>query len=99
MKKEVELFLKRKNVAFIMKSLKNLRKIIIILDLTVLLNILYFAIITPNSFEFSKIIPNNIKIYNYTIGISNLVYLVIVLIVAVVLGVLYRIDLKKILNK
>ncbi len=99
MKEEVEIFLKRKKVVFIIKLLKNLRKIIMILDLTVILNIIYFAIITPSSFEFSNIFPNNIKIYNYIIVISNFIYLVIVLIVTLILGILYRINLKNINNK
>ncbi|ENY98786.1 hypothetical protein HMPREF1092_03266 [Clostridium thermobutyricum] len=83
------------NLKRLCKILKGLTWILRVLDATVVLNILYYAIITPSSFEFDKIVPKFIKIYNLGVGFFNIFYFLLIIIIYIILKRVYKVKIRK----
>ena len=77
------------------KTLKILYKIGLVLNIPVILNILYYAIITPNSFEFDKIVPRFVKYYNWAIGVYDIFYFLLLIILFVILKIINKFKRRK----
>lgn len=90
-KYNIEEISKNKLVRFI----KILYKILLVLDIPLVLNILYYAIITPSSFVLDKIIPSYVSTYNLVVGCLNIAYVTFLLIIAIVLSISTKIRIYK----
>lgn len=83
------------NLKRLCKFLKGLCWILRVLDATVALNILYYAIITPSSFEFDKIMPKFIKVYNLGVGFFNIFYFSLIIIIYIILKIVCKFKIRK----
>lgn len=79
----------------LVRFIKILYKILLVLDIPLVLNILYYAIITPSSFVLDKIIPSYISTYNLVVGCLNIAYVTFLLIIAIVLSISTKIRIYK----
>lgn len=79
----------------LVRFIKILYKILLVLDIPLVLNILYYAIITPSSFVLDKIIPSYVSTYNLVVGCLNIAYVTFLLIIAIVLSISTKIRIYK----